>query len=231
VRPRRGPRLNFEPHRPATTHLLDVEAASTANQVMNRWYLEPITGGAYPADAARELGWAGDEVRPGDMALIAAPIDFLGVNYYTCRAVRSPHLADAALLAADPPEVTAMGWEVHPDGLGEVLDFVRSRTGELPLYVMENGAAYDDDPQDPSRDPERVRYLERHVDAALAAVERGVPLRGYFAWSLLDNFEWHDGYAFRFGLVRVDFATLERRVRDSGRYWGRLAAGGRPVPT
>ena len=118
-----------------------------------------------------------------------------------------------------------MGWEIDPAGLTEILEFIRSRTGELPLYIMENGAAYDPDPADPTRDPERTSYLRRHVAAAGAALDQGVPLRGYFAWSLLDNFEWAEGYRQRFGLVHVDFATQERRIRDSGRYWASLAAG------
>ena len=116
-----------------------------------------------------------------------------------------------------------MGWEVDPAGLTEILEFVRSRTGDLALYVSENGASYNRDPADPTRDPERTSYLERHVAAAQAAIEGGVPLRGYFAWSLLDNFEWAEGYAHRFGLVDVDFETQERRIRDSGRYWASLA--------
>ena len=120
-----------------------------------------------------------------------------------------------------------MGWEVHPDGLTDVLEFVRSRTRDLPLYLTENGAAYEANPVDRTRDPERVDYLRRHVEAARTAIERGVPLIGYFAWSLLDNFEWHEGYAHRFGLVDVDFETQERRVRDSGRYWASLAAAQR----
>ena len=118
-----------------------------------------------------------------------------------------------------------MGWEVDPDGLLEILEFVRSRTGETPLYVTENGAAYAPDPADRTRDPERTSYLRRHVAAARTAIERGVPLRGYFAWSLLDNFEWREGYGPRFGLVDVDFGTQERRIRDSGRYWASLAEG------
>jgi beta-glucosidase len=118
-----------------------------------------------------------------------------------------------------------MGWEVDPDGLLEILEFVRSRTGETPLYVTENGAAYAPDPADRTRDPERTSYLRRHVAAARTAIERGVPLRGYFAWSLLDNFEWREGYGPRFGLVDVDFGTQERRIRDSGRYWASLARG------
>ncbi len=217
--------LNFEPKHPATTHPLDLEAAAIEHDLYNRWYLDPITGGDYPDGGVRATGWARGEVRDGDLALIATPIDFMGVNYYTTRTVRSPLLPE--LPPSEPLELTDMGWLVDPEGLTEVLELVRARTGDLPLYVMENGAAYDRDPVDPTRDPERVAYLRRHVEAARVAVEHGVPLRGYFAWSLLDNLEWHSGYGSRFGLVDVDFETQERRVRDSGRYWASLAAAGR----
>ena len=161
----------------------------------------------------------------GDMAAIAAPIDFLGVNYYCRDIVRSPLLPPLDP-PAEPPERTGMGWEVYPAGLTEVLEFVASRTGDLPLYVTESGAAYPLDDVDPTRDPERVSFLHRHLEAAATAMEHGVPLRGYFAWSLLDNFEWAHGYAYRFGIVHVDFDTLERRVRDSGRFWGAVARSG-----
>ena len=118
-----------------------------------------------------------------------------------------------------------MGWEVYPAGLTEVLGFVASRTGDLPLYVTENGAAYALG-DDPARDPERVSYLHRHLEAVAVAMEQGVPLRGYFVWSLLDNFEWALGYAHRFGIVHVDFDTLERTVRDSGTFWSSVARSG-----
>jgi len=123
-----------------------------------------------------------------------------------------------------------MGWEVYPAGLTETLEFAASRTGDLPLYVTESGAAYQLDDVDPSRDPQRVSFLRRHLEAAATAMERGVPLRGYFVWSLLDNFEWAQGYAYRFGIVHVDFETLERRVRDSGRFWASVAASGALPP-
>ncbi len=215
--------LNLEPKRPASPHPLDLEAAGIAHDQYNRWFLDPVMGLGYPADGRRDAGWTGAEVRPRDMEVIAAPIDFVGINYYTSRTIRSPLLPPLHPIAS--PEVTALGWEVDPGGLTEILEFVASRTGSLPLYVTENGAAYAEDPLDPTRDPERTGYLQRHVAAALTAIEHGVPLRGYFAWSLIDNFEWAEGYRPRFGLIAVDFETQERRIRDSGRYWASLAAG------
>jgi beta-glucosidase len=147
------------------------------------------------------------------------------VNYYCREIVRSPLLSPLQP-PTDPPERTGMGWEVYPAGLTEVLEFVASRTGDLPLYVTESGAAYPLDELDPTLDPERVSFLRRHLEAASTAMQRGVPLRGYFVWSLLDNFEWAHGYAYRFGIIHVDFDTLERRVRDSATFWSTVARSG-----
>ena len=220
--------VNLEPKHPASTHPLDVEAAIVEHDQLNRWFVDPVTGRGYPEDGARAWGWRRAEVLPGDLELIASPIDFLGVNYYSREIVRSPLLPP--LDGPDvEPERTAMGWEVYPTGLAEVLEFAASRTGDLPIYVTENGAAYVDDEVDPTRDPERVRFLHRHLRAAVDALERGVPLRGYFVWSLLDNFEWAQGYTPRFGIVHVDYRTMERRVRDSGRFWAVVAREGLPV--
>ena len=218
--------LNFEPMHPATSHMLDVEAAIVAHDQLNRWFLDPITGHGYPEDGARAWGWKCGEIRAGDMELIASPIDFLGVNYYSVATVRSPLLPrlDAPRRA---PERTGMGWTVRPEGLVEVLEFAASRTGTLPLFVTENGAAYPVN-DDLARDPERVSFLHRHLDAALTAIDRGVPLAGYFVWSLLDNFEWTHGYAHRFGIVHVDYGTQERIVRDSGRFLAAVARQGLP---
>ena len=219
--------LNLEPRHPASPHILDVEAAAVAHDQVNRWFLDPVTGRGYPEDGARAWGWRREEILDGDLELIATPIDFVGVNYYSRQFVRSPLLPP--LEPARPePERTAMGWEVFPSGLTEVLEFTTSRTGDLALYVTENGAAYGLTSDDPTRDPERVSFFHRHLEAALTAIERGVPLRGYFAWSLLDNFEWAHGYTPRFGLVHVDYDTLERRVRDSGRFLAAVARDGLP---
>ena len=219
--------LNFEPKHPATSHPLDLEAAAVAHDQFNRWYLDPITGRGYP-EAVRGTG-SGNATRcsTATWRMIAAPLDFLGVNYYCREVVHSPLLPPLDP-PTRPPERTGMGWEVYPAGLTEVLEFVASRTGDLPLYVTENGAAYPLGDDRPARDPERVSYLHRHLEAAAVAMEQGVPLRGYFVWSLLDNFEWALGYAHRFGIVHVDFDTLERTVRDSGTFWSIGRAERRP---
>ena len=220
--------LNFDPQHPAAGHPLDLEAAHVAHDQANRWFLDPITGHGYPTEGAQAWGWRYTEVIDGDLDLIAAPIDFLGVNYYSRSVARSPLLPPREITS--PPERTGMGWEVYPQGLTDVLEFVASRTGELPLFISENGAAYPLDPRHPTTDPDRVSFLQRHLVAALTALDRGVPLAGYFVWSLLDNFEWAQGYAHRFGIIHVDFDTLERRVRDSGRLWAAVARSGVPDP-
>ena len=221
--------LNLGPQEPASSHPLDLEAACGAHDWLNRWFLDPLVGRGYPELPRWAAGQARGEVRDGDMELIALPLDFLGVNYYSRNQVRSPLLPPLEQ-AGDPPERTGMGWEVYPAGLAEVLEFVASRTGALPLYITENGAAYPVDDAEPARDPARVSFLRRHLDGALDALERGVPLRGYFAWSLLDNFEWAQGYGPRFGIVHVDYQTLERRIRDSARFMGAVSRSGR-LPT
>jgi beta-glucosidase len=218
--------LNLEPQHPASAHPLDLEAASVAHDQVNRWFLDPVAGRGYPDDGAKAWGWRREEILEGDLDLIAAPIDFLGVNYYYRRIVRSPLLPPLEEQPSEP-ERTAMGWEVYPAGLVEVLELAASRTGDLPIYVTENGAAFPPDDVDPTRDPDRVRFLHRHLAAAQEAIERGVRLDGFFVWSLLDNFEWAQGYGPRFGIVHVDYETMERRIRDSGRFWASVARDGR----
>jgi beta-glucosidase len=221
--------LNLGPVQPATAHPLDLEAASDEHAWLNRWFLDPLVGLPYPEPPRWAAGVDPVAIRDGDMELIGAPLDFLGVNYYSINRARSrllPPLGEAA----GQVERTGMGWEVYPAGLTQVLEFTAARTGALPLYITENGAAYPDDEVDPARDPARVSYIRRHLGAALDAIEAGVPLRGYFAWSLLDNFEWAYGYGPRFGIIHVDYGTLERRVRDSARFLGTMARSGRLPP-
>jgi len=159
-------------------------------------------------------------MEPQDLAVIATPTDLLGVNYYRRRVTATGPEEPLRISTLDPPgEYTAKGFEVYPAGLHEVLTRVSRDYAPAEVYVTENGAAYADerDPDGRVHDPQRVSFLERHIEAARRAVEDGVPLRGYFAWSLLDNFEWRHGYSQRFGLVHVDFETQRRTVKDSGR--------------
>jgi beta-glucosidase len=161
-------------------------------------------------------------VHAGDLATIAAPLDWLGVNYYSPSFVGDdpagpvPHVR--VVRARDGARQTMLGWEVRSDGLEQILVRLATDYGARRLYVTENGSAWPDAvaPDGQVHDPDRVRYLDEHLAACGRAVRRGVPLAGYFAWSLLDNFEWAEGYDPRFGIVFVDFATQRRIIKDSG---------------
>jgi len=217
----------------------DGDAARAMDGFFNRWYLDPIFRGTYPADVIADrvaLGHLATAelpfVRPGDMSTIATPIDFLGVNYYSRSVVQAG--ADgcaAAVVPASPEERTAMGWEVWPQGLCDVLARIAREYRPGAIYVTENGAAFDDGVEPSGRivDTRRIEYLRRHLDAAHRAIDEGVPLAGYFVWSLFDNWEWAQGYEKRFGIVRVDYATQQRTLKDSaGWYRGVIAAHGVP---
>jgi beta-glucosidase len=206
---------------PASDHPADVRAARLEDQKMSGWFLDPVAGRGYPEDALRDYGWDQAVVRPGDLDVISEPIDFLGLNYYTSTVVSDPTVPDSERGArrTDSGEVTAMGWPVDPDGLTVQLRRLAEDYRYDEIYVTENGAAYPD-PVGPYgvNDRDRISYLQRHFDAAAAAIATGVPLRGYFVWSLLDNFEWAWGYTERFGLVHVDFDTLVRTPKASYRW-------------
>jgi beta-glucosidase len=206
---------------------------------MNRQYLDPVFLGRYPAELREVFGEAWPEWPPDDFALIQAPIDFLGVNYYTRSVTR--FASEAWPLRATPVRqrgatYTETGWEVFAQGLTDTLLWVKDRYGNLPLYVTENGASFFDPPavNGPGvPDPHRVDYLRRHIAAVHAALRQGADIRGYFVWSLLDNFEWALGYSRRFGIVHVDFETQARTLKDSARFYaeviasrGRSLAGG-----
>ena len=220
----------------------DRDAARRVDGQSNRLFLDPLFRAEYPADVMADvahLGMAG-VVRPGDLELIAAPLDFLGVNYYHGDAFTTVQGqgADPAspLVAADGVRpvprglpVTGMGWEVQPEGLRRLLVRVQQDyTGPagIPLYITENGAAYDDEPDDTGfvEDENRRSFLEHHLRALHAALADGVDVRGYFAWSLLDNFEWAFGYHQRFGLVRVEYDTQRRIPKASGLWFAGVAA-------
>ena len=212
----------------------DLAAARRMDGYMNRWFLDPLLRGRYPEDMldhyARRYGPL-DVVRDGDLRRIAQPIDFLGVNYYSPQRVRSdPARQPLELGRVNPePPTTAMGWEVDPDGLHELLVRLRRDYGDVPIYITENGAAFEDGPvvNGTLEDPRRVDYLRSHLEALSRAVADGVDVRRYFAWSMLDNFEWEHGYAKRFGLVFVDFSTQRRVPKRSGLWYRDFIASAR----
>ena len=218
-----GITLNLAPVEPSGDSNADAEAAERMDAFLNRWFLDPLFRGSYPDTLLRMLGDMAPPVQANDMARIAAPIDFLGVNYYFRSVVRhDPSVPTTQATMVTPPgrPTTATGWEVYPEGLHDVLMRVHQDYAPVALYVTENGAAFDDRLIDGRVvDPERQAYLHDHLLQALRAIEAGAPLRGYFAWSLLDNFEWSHGYSKRFGLIYVDYGTQERTIKESGRWY------------
>jgi beta-glucosidase len=212
--------INFGPQHPASADPADAAAAAVKDALFNRWFVEPITGLGYPIDATGDVRWSGAEIHDGDLAVIAAPIDVLGVNYYT----RSLVNADDTLVTPPNP-VTGIGWEIYPDGLGETLRWLHDRY-RFPRYLItENGAAMDDRPDATGfvDDQDRIAYLHDHLAVVHDLIADGIPIAGYFAWSLIDNFEWAWGYTQRFGLIRVDYETLERTPKASAHWYGDVA--------
>jgi beta-glucosidase len=222
---------------PATASAADEAAARSFDGSFNRWYLDPIFRGEYPADAVAERVRRGHLtpdlpfVRPGDLAAIAASLDFLGVNYYS-RTVMSGLPGPAgeppprAVPMAPPEALTDMGWEVWPQGLEDLLRRLHRDYHPDRIYVTENGAAYGDGPNGDGRvhDLRRRDFLAGHLAALQRAIEAGVPVAGYYHWTLLDNFEWAHGFTKRFGLVHVDFATQHRTPKDSAQFYRAVAA-------
>jgi beta-glucosidase len=205
----------------------DLAAARRLDGHHNRWFLDPLLRGSYPADMLElyeERVSPLDAIKPGDLETIAAPIDYLGVNFYR------PNLAaaadDGSVLGlrdvAIDATTTGMGWPVVPEALTTLLVRIRRDYGDMPLLITENGAAYEDrtNGADVVEDPSRLAYIKSHLEAVERAIEAGVDVRGYFVWSLLDNFEWEHGYSQRFGIVYVDFKT-QRRIPKRSALWYR----------
>jgi beta-glucosidase len=221
---------DIEPKDSATQSEEDVAATERDDAYKNRQYLDPLFGRPYPASLAKIFGDGWREWPASDFDKIRVPIDFLGVNYYQRRVVH--HDAAAWPTFASPTPVpgavyTQTGWEVHAASLIRTLLWVKERYGDIPMYITENGAAFPDPPAAVDGridDPLRVRFLHDHLRAAHDAIAQGVDLRGYFAWSLLDNFEWASGFSKRFGLVHVDFATQKRTVKSSGAAYRQIIA-------
>jgi beta-glucosidase len=232
--------VNLEPQRPASNLPEDVAAAARADAYINRHYLDPVFFGRYPGELAEVYGsaWAG--VPSAEVGSMREPLDFLGVNYYSRGVVRHDPEAPpacASKVRQSDSRYTEMDWEVHAPGLTETLVGVKKRYGDVPLYVTENGAAFADPSPAAGRveDPLRVVYLRDHIAAARSALADGVDLRGYFVWSLLDNFEWTHGTSKRFGIVYVDFSNQRRTPKASASFYADvirtngadLGAGGR----
>jgi beta-glucosidase len=220
-----GIALSLHPVRAASESPEDVAAAARHDGLRYRWFLDPLYGRGYPRATLEAIGAAAPVVLPGDLEAIATPTDFLGVNYYFPETIR--HEDGHAPLSARvlPPsagaETTYMGWEVAPQGLAELLLRIENDYHPGPMYITENGSCYPDEvgADGEIEDVQRRRYLVRHLAALASAIRDGAPVKGYFAWSLLDNFEWAEGYLKRFGLTHIDYATQERRLKSSGKWY------------
>jgi beta-glucosidase len=209
--------------------LLDVAATRRFDGCQNRWYMDALFRGAYPADMLEVFAGLTPDIRGGDMATIAAPIDYLGINVY-----RRSVIADGAdvppvnFSRTKPPGLyTTMGWEVHPPALYDILAYIQDNYAPGDLYITENGAAFADEIGSDGAivDLDRARYMVAHLEQAARAIRAGVPLKGYFAWTLMDNFEWACGFGQRFGLIHVDYEIQRRRMKLSGEIYAEIAAG------
>lgn len=222
--------LNLVPARAASESAGDRAAVRRFDGVFNRWYLDPLFRGSYPPDTIADRVRRGhlesaepDFVREGDLDTIKSPCDFLGVNYYSRIVIRAGGDGEPESVQTVPEEeLTDMGWEVYPPGLYDLLRRISEEYDPEKIYITENGAAYADGPDENHRiaDTRRIDYLRGHIAAVHRAIADGVPIGGYFVWSLLDNFEWAHGYTKRFGLYWVDFETQQRLPKDSA-FWYR----------
>jgi beta-glucosidase len=222
--------VNLAPKHAATDKPEDIAAARRADAYMNRQYLDPVFLGHYPPEMTEIFGEAWPEWPAEDFKLIGEPIDFVGINYYMRDMIRHEETAwpvKTAVVRQTQSTYTATGWEVYPQGLTEILAWVKHRYGNVPQYVTENGAAFYDPPKADAgvvSDPLRKAYYRGHLRAIHDAIEQGVDLRGYCAWSLMDNLEWALGFSKRFGLVHVNFETQERTLKDSAHFYAQVIA-------
>jgi beta-glucosidase len=212
--------LNQSPIYPKSETAGDHAAARLHDGLTIRWYMDALLHGQYPTDVVEHLGADAPEILTGDMAAIRQPLDFLGINYYT----RTVVAADGIVAATDSGlGITDMGWEVYPQGLTDLLSRLHAEYALPPVLITENGAAFRDQRVNGRiEDAQRVRYVQAHIAAIADARDRGVDVRGYFLWSLLDNFEWASGYEKRFGIVHVDYATQQRTLKDSALWYRRF---------
>ncbi len=224
-----GITLSLHPITAASDSAADQAAVQRHDGLRNRWFLDPLFGRGYPQDTLALLGEAAPAVLPGDLDAIATATDFLGVNYYFPEMVADDPTAQhspmrSRLVERHGVERTGFGWEVSPQGLVDLLTRVQRDYAPPVIQLTENGSTFEDvlTPDGRVHDAERLSYLQRHLAALKQALEAGVPVKGYFAWSLLDNFEWAEGYLRRFGLAYVDYPTQRRILKDSGLWYGRF---------
>jgi beta-glucosidase len=231
-----GIALNLTPSVPASPSPEDRDASRHFDGYFNRWFLDPLFRGHYPADMISDYIQAGNlpsegfaVVHPGDMRAIGTPTDFLGVNYYNRTIVRSSRIPEErnqppTVHVAPESEHTEMGWEIYPEGLFHTLARVSLEYQPLKIYVTENGASFSQGPDAAGRveDARRIDFMRDHLLAAKRAIDAGVPLHGYFVWTLLDNFEWERGYTQRFGITWVDYDSQKRIVKDSALWYKRV---------
>jgi beta-glucosidase len=220
--------VNLEPKYAASTSVDDQAATRRADAYMNRQYLDPLLLGGYPNEMREIFGEAWPDHPAAELEYLKQPIDFVGVNYYTRSVTKSdPSAWPVRARRVEQPRHahTETGWEVYAEGLTDTLKWVTERYARIALYITENGAAFYDPPQAIDGrvdDPLRVAYYRSHLRAAHSALCQGVDLRGYFAWSLLDNYEWSLGYSKRFGLVHVDYETQQRTPKASARFYAEV---------
>ena len=217
-----GITLNLTHAEPASPSLFDKKAAVWRDGFINRWFLDPLGGRGYPQDMVVNFGQIMDFIHDGDLADIMVPTDFIGVNYYTREVCRSTEVSEEDNLPQITfrgDEITEMDWEVYPEGIYKVLCRLYFDYDYRNIIITENGAAFPEKViDDQVDDQDRLSYIKRHLIMTNKAIQAGVPVKGYFAWSLLDNFEWAHGYSKRFGLIHVDYQTLQR-IPKSSAYW------------
>jgi beta-glucosidase len=226
-----GITLNFTAAVPASPSPADYHAARSFDGYFNRWFLDPIYGRHYPADMWAEYvshGYDLSFVQPGDFEAIAAPTDFLGVNYYTREVCRGPEEGNLPreVFKAPATALTDMAWEIYPEGLYRLLVRLHVAYDVPKVYVTENGAAYPEEPDTAGvvADERRLTYLRQHFAAVQRALAAGAPVAGFFVWSFMDNYEWAEGYTKRFGIVHVDYETQKRTFKNSALWYQRVIA-------
>ncbi len=217
--------LNLNPAYPATDTEADAAAARMSHAKFNLWFLDPISGRGYPQDAWDSYGADVPEIAPGDMEVMTAPVDFLGVNYYSRNIIHDPTGGTGKIInRRNPVNMMARGWENCPQALTELMTWLHQEYSFPSLMITENGATYDDVLWEGRvHDLARIDYLRDHIGALPGLIAAGVPLKGYFCWSLLDNFEWAWGTRDRFGLIYTDFKTQQRVIKDSGYWYSKIA--------